>query len=74
MYVRSTYQGPTCSITCPELTCFHSVTIHKIHHMQINHVSEDDGSFLDPLSAKALVLKGLKAASYSKVTLTCTIG
>ena len=59
MYVRSTYWGPTCSMTCPELSHFRSVTICKIPHMQISHVSEDDGSFLDPLSARALVLKGL---------------
>ena len=47
-------------MTCPELSHFRSVTIHKIHHMQISHVSEDDGIFLDPLSARASVLKGLK--------------
>ena len=27
--------------------------------MQISHVSDDDGTFLDPLSARASVLKGL---------------
>ena len=60
MYVRSTYQGPTCSTTCSELSHFHLVTICKIHHMQISHVSEGDGTFLDSLSARASVLKGLK--------------
>ena len=47
MYIRSTYWGPSCSMTCPELSCFHSVTICKIHHMQISHVSEDNGTLLD---------------------------
>ena len=48
MYVRSTYRGQTCSMTCPKLFRFHSVTIRKIHHMQISHVSEEP--FWTPLS------------------------
>ena len=33
--------------------------MNNLHHMQISHVFEDAGSFLDPVSVRAPVMKGL---------------
>ena len=57
--IRSTHQVPTGSMTYSELSCFCSVAMQKLDHLQISHVPEDDGSFLDPISAMALAMKEL---------------